>query len=266
MRKGPWLRWVAVTAGFLIGMSACQPGGEAPAGVRSSAGSASKLERVLVFTRTGGFRHPSIVDGKAAFERLAKKNGFTVHFTEDPAAFTEAGLARYQVVVFLHTTGKVLDEAGQAALRQWLAKGNGWVGVHGAADGDRQWTWYTGLVGATFTGHSEIVPAVVRVADEKHPATSKLPGAWKRTDEWYNFTASLRSTVHVLATVDERTFVGGTMGADHPIAWCQHYDGGRSFYTALGHTPESWNEPLFLEHVLGGVRWAAGAGDDCAPG
>jgi type 1 glutamine amidotransferase len=266
MHMRSWLRWVAATAGLLIGLSACSQAREAPAVARTAAGSASGLGRVLVYSRTGGFRHPSIADGHAAFARLAKENGFVVDATEDPSAFTDEGLARYRVVVFLHTSGKVLDEAGKAALQRWLAKGNGWVGVHAAADGDKDWPWYTGLVGARFTHHSSIVPATIEIADRDHPATSPIPAAWKRTDEWYNFATNPRSSVHVLATVDERTYEGGTMGSDHPIAWCQSYGGGRSFYTALGHTPESWDEPLFLAHVLGGVRWAAGAGDDCRPG
>lgn len=263
MRVGSWMRLVLVTAGFLVGVIACEPAREVPVGARAWAGSGSKIGRVLVYSRTLGFRHASIADGTAALERLAKEEGFAVDFTEDPSAFTDARLARYRVVVFLHTTGRVLDPAGRASLRRWLAKGNGWVGVHGAADGDREWAWYTGLVGASFTSHSAIVRATIRVADDDHPATKRLSRKWKWTDEWYNFAANPRSSVHVLATVDERTFDGGAMGADHPIAWCQSYGGGRSFYTALGHSPESWVEPRFLSHVLGGVRWAAGAADDC---
>jgi type 1 glutamine amidotransferase len=266
--------------GVMLGLSACAPdqgtsqGAEATSPSRQPTASAAtpspspraEIGRVLVFSRTGGFRHPSIADARDAFEKLAQRHGFTVDLTEDQGVFTPEGLAPYRVVVFLHTTGHVLDPPGQAALRSWLAEGNGWVGIHGAADGDEDWDWYAGLVGARFTAHPAIQPATIRVSDREHPSTAMLPEAWARTDEWYNFDRDPRGTVHVLATLDERTFEGGEMGDDHPIAWCQDYGGGRSFYTALGHTEASWTEPLFLDHVLGGLRWAAGAAGDCRPG
>lgn len=284
MRRHRWMwrrrwRWTAGTLGVMLGLCACaSASGDAGArppdkgtGTGRTSGTAPggpSIGRVLVFTRTAGFRHQSIADGRAAFERLAAAHGFTVDLTEDPAVFTPAGLAPYRVVVFLHTTGHVLEAPGQAALEGWLARGNGWVGVHGAADGDNDWAWYVGLVGARFASHPEIQPATVRVVDRTHPATSMLPAAWQRTDEWYDFDRSPRGRVRVLATMDERSYRGGRMGADHPIAWCHAYGGGRAFYTALGHTEASWTEAAFLDHVLGGVRWAAGAEPDaaCDPG
>ena len=213
---------------------------------------------VLVFTRTTGFRHESIPDAIAAVRRLGTENGFSVDATEDPSAFTDVHLAPYRAVLFLLTTGDVLGDDEQAAFERWIRSGGGWVGVHSATDTEYEWPFYGELAGAYFAGHPEIQPAAVHVEDRAHPATSAVPENWPRTDEWYNFRANPRERVHVLATVDETTYSGGSMGADHPIAWCQEFAGGRAFYTAGGHTRESWAEPLFLAHVAGGIRWAAG--------
>jgi cytochrome c len=112
-------------------------------------------------------------------------------------------------------------------------------------------------VGAYFYSHPAIQPATVRVVDFINPSTAFLPLNWQRTDEWYNFDRNPRDTVHVLAEVNENTYSGGTMGLDHPIAWCHLYDGGRAWYTAGGHTSQSYSEPLFQKHILGGIEFAA---------
>jgi glucose/arabinose dehydrogenase len=214
---------------------------------------------VLVFSRTTGFRHGSINEGIAAIQQLGTANDFSVTATEDPAAFTAANLAQYEAVIFLSTTGDVLNASQQTAFEQYIAAGHGFVGIHSAADTEYDWAWYGGLVGAYFDSHPAIQSATIKVADAVHPATAGLPQDWTRTDEWYNFRTNPRTRVHVLATLDERTYTGGTMGFDHPIAWCHSYGGGRSFYTALGHTESSYSEPLFRQHLLGGIRYAAGA-------
>jgi len=214
--------------------------------------------RVLVFTRTTGFRHESIPDGIAALRRIGEESGFLVDATEDPDAFRDANLSGYRAVVFLLTTGDVLDGEGQAALERFIRSGGGWAGVHSASDTEYDWPFYGRLVGEYFAGHPEIQPATVRVEDPMHPATAPLPAVWLRTDEWYNFRASPRRAVHVLATLDEGTYSGGSMGEDHPIAWCHEIFGGRAIYTAGGHTRESYTEPLFVAHLSGAVRWAAG--------
>lgn len=222
--------------------------------------------RLLVFTATAGFRHPSIPHGVDALRQIAADGGFSLTATEDPGVFTDQQLAGVQALVFLHTTGPVLGPEQQAAVQRYLAGGGGFVGIHAAADGDPDWAWYTGLIGAPFHSHPPIQPATIHITDPDHPATRDLPTTWQRTDEWYDFTANPRGGVHVLATVDERTYTGGRMGADHPIAWCHRYQGGRAFYTALGHTPESFSEPAFLAHLAGGIRWAAGQEPaDCTP-
>jgi type 1 glutamine amidotransferase len=219
--------------------------------------------RVLVFSRTTGFRHDSIPDGITAIRSLGAKHGFTVDATEDPSVFEDSRLSPYAAVVFLSTTGDVLDDRQQAAFERFVAKGRGFVGVHSAADTEYGWAWYGGLVGAYFKSHPAIQPATVLIADAAHASTWTLPAAWGRTDEWYNFQANPRGRVHILATLDEKSYAGGEMGEDHPIAWCQFYQGGRCWYTALGHTRETYAEPLFLDHLLGGIQFAAGFPEAC---
>ena len=219
-----------------------EPGpGTAPG--TTPAGDADSLS-VLVFTRTTGFRHASIDDGVAAVRELGATSGFAVEATDDPARIEAATLERFRVVVFLSTTGDPLDPAQQAALRQWVEGGGGWVGVHAAADAFYDWPWYGELVGVTH---------------HAHPSTRSLPATWSRADEWYDFRDNPRGRAQVLAVVDESSYQGGGMGDDHPVSWCHQQGRGRSWYTALGHTRQSWSEAPFLDHLLGGIRWAAGA-------
>lgn len=218
---------------------------------------AQTVPRILVFTKTSGFRHDSIPDGIAAIRQLGQQHGFAVDATEDAALFTDTNLGRYQTTVWLNTTGEVLDANQQAAFERYLRNGGGFAGIHAATDTEYDWPWYGGLVGAYFQDHPAIQTATVRIEDATHPATASLPSIWVRTDEWYNFRSNPHGRVKVLATLDERTYSGGGMGADHPISWCQLYDGGRVWYTAGGHTRESYKEPLFLQHLLGGIQFTA---------
>ncbi|MEV1008706.1 ThuA domain-containing protein [Streptomyces sp. NPDC049881] len=221
---------------------------------------------VLVFSRTTGFRHSSIEAGVAAIEQLGDENGFAVTATEDPAAFTTANLARYQAVVWLSTTGDVLDSAQQAAFEAYIADGGGYVGVHAAADTEYDWPWYGGLVGAYFASHPATQEATVHVEDRANASTQHLPERWTRTDEWYDYRTNPRADVKVLASLDESTYDGGAMGEDHPITWCHDYAGGRAWYTGLGHTEESYADPAFTTMLLGGIRIASGASPaDCRP-
>ncbi|POX64601.1 glycosyl hydrolase [Streptomyces sp. Ru62] len=223
-------------------------------------------KRVLVFSKTAGFRHDSIPEGVAAVRQLGESGGFAVDATEDAGAFTLSTLRRYDAVVFLSTTGDVLDSAQQAAFEDYVHHGGGYVGIHAAADTEYDWAFYGGLAGAYFQSHPAIQPATVRVEDRAHPATSGLARTWNRTDEWYNYRSNPRDRAHVLASLDESSYTGGTMNGDHPIAWCQEYQGGRAFYTGGGHTKESYADPEFRRHLLGGIRYAIGAVQaDCRP-
>ncbi|GAB3125388.1 hypothetical protein GCM10027056_20720 [Glaciibacter psychrotolerans] len=214
--------------------------------------------KALVFSKTAGFRHTSIEAGTAAIKQLGVDNGFDVDSTEDATAFTEANLAQYDVVIWLSTTGDVLDATQQAAFEHYIEGGGGYAGIHAAADTEYDWPWYADLVGAQFSNHPANQNATIKVEDRAHPSTAFLDQTWDRYDEWYAYRENPRTSVHVLASVDEKSYSGGTMGVDHPIAWCQNYDGGRSWYTGGGHVDENYADPQFLEHLLGGIRTASG--------
>ncbi|MGC5032581.1 ThuA domain-containing protein [Micromonospora sp. DT229] len=213
---------------------------------------------VLVFSKTAGFRHDSIAVGTQTIRDLGAANSFTVTATEDAGVFTTGNLAQYEAVVFLNTTGDVLNASQQTAFESYIGSGGGYVGVHAAADTEYGWPFYGNLVGAYFRSHPAIAQATVRVENRAHAATAHLPQTWTRTDEWYDFQANPRPGARVLANLDESSYSGGVMGADHPIAWCKTYTGGRSFYTGAGHTQASYAEPAFRAHLLGGIRYAAG--------
>ncbi|WP_448316590.1 lectin [Streptomyces sp. CO7] len=221
---------------------------------------------ILVFSRTAAFRHSSIDDGIAALRELGAANNFTVDATEDAQSFTSGNLAQYKAVVFLSTTGDVLNATQQTAFEKYIQGGGGYVGVHAAADTEYDWPFYEGLAGALFHSHPAIQSATVEVEDRAHDATAHLGSTWQRTDEWYNYRTNPRTNARVLASLDESSYSGGNMSGDHPIAWCKDYQGGRAFYTGGGHTDESYSEPTFRRHVLGGIRWAAGMTNaDCRP-
>ncbi|MFO0784676.1 MAG: ThuA domain-containing protein [Phycisphaerales bacterium] len=216
---------------------------------------------MLVFSRTMGFRHKSIPQGIRAIKELGT-GLFEVDATEDPTVFTADNLKKYKAVVFLSTTGDVLNPEQQTAFEGYIHAGGGYAGVHAAADTEYDWPWYGELMGAFFMGHPKIQQATVKVEDHTHRSTRSLPADWVRTDEWYAFKTNPRAKVHVLASLDEKTYDPGTTAmGDHPIAWYREFDGGRTWYTALGHTEESFAEPLFRTHLREGICWAAGLPD-----
>ncbi|MFJ2256744.1 ThuA domain-containing protein [Streptomyces sp. NPDC087844] len=257
-----------VGAALLIGCVSGPAASKGPNGPSAPSGPKghSAGDRVLVFSETAGFRHDSIPEGIAAVKALGAEHGFAVDATEDSRAFSARNLARYDAVVFLSTTGDVLTNRQQKAFERYIGHGGGYVGIHAAADTEYDWEFYGGLAGAYFQSHPAIQPARVEVEDRAHPATSHLGESWNRTDEWYNYRSNPRDRAHVLASLDESSYTGGTMSGDHPIAWCQEYKGGRSFYTGSGHTKESYADPAFRQHLLGGIRWAVGDTQaDCRP-
>lgn len=223
----------------------------------ADAGKATAPLRVLAFSRTTAFRHDAIPAAIDALGREAGPRGWSVTASEDPALFSDAGLAAFDVVVFLLTSGDILDAAQQAALERFIQRGKGWVGIHSASDTEYDWPWYGRLVGAYFMGHPAIQSATLRVERRSHLATAHLTDRWVRTDEWYGFKTNPRSDVQVLISIDEASFDPGTgrMG-DHPLAWYHGFEGGRAFHTALGHTIESWSEPGFVAHIAGAIDWA----------
>jgi len=221
----------------------------------------TKPFNVLVFSKTLGYRHASITNGVAAIRKLGSQHNFTVEATEDSNAFTSTNLARFQVVLFLSVTGDVLNSEQEAAFKNFVTGGGGFVAIHGAMFGpsacEDKWDWYGSMFGCAFKNHSAIVPALVKVEEGAHPSTINLPTEWRRTDEWYNYTGTPRGSTFVLATVDESSYKGGTMGSDHPISWWRPVGQGRMWFTAMGHTEASFSEPHFRQHLLGGIQSVA---------
>ncbi|MGX1886673.1 ThuA domain-containing protein [Streptomyces sp. NPDC055287] len=220
--------------------------------------------RVLVFSKVTNFAHDSIPAGIEAIKKLGSENGFEVEATDDAAAFTDANLARFQAIVFNNTNstpekGDLLNAEQRAALQKFVRAGGGWVGLHAASASERDWGWYEGLVGAIFDQHPAVQTGRVKVLDQAHPSTKGLPELWERTEEWYNWRTSPTGKVHTLAQIKVRDGVTGLdEGVDHPWSWCQNYDGGRSWFTAGGHAKSAFQEENFLQHILGGIQWAAG--------
>ncbi len=212
---------------------------------------------LLVFTKTTGFRHSSIEQGVDAMVKLCVENGFTMDHSEDANLFTKENLESYDVVVFLNTTGDVLNDEQQLAMENFIQSGGGFVGVHSATDTEYDWPWYGKMVGAYFDSHPKVQKAQLEVLISDHPSTAMLKQQWTRTDEWYNFK-EMNPAVEVLINLDESSYKGGKNGVQHPFAWCHEYDGGRAFYTLGGHTSESFQEQEFMAHLLGGIIYAGG--------
>ncbi len=214
--------------------------------------------KLLVFTKTTGFHHASIADGVKAIFKLGQENDFEVDTTSNSAMFNEDTLKQYAAVVFLSTTDNsdsLLNNYEENAFQRYIEAGGGFVGIHAATDAGYHWGWYQRLVGATFNGHPEQQTATLHIVDKDNISTKGLPDPWIRKDEWYNFK-NLNKDVHVLITIDEKSYKGGTNGAYHPMAWYHDFDGGRAWYTELGHTSESYTDPNFLKHILGGIKYA----------
>ncbi|MET8373089.1 ThuA domain-containing protein [Micromonospora profundi] len=228
--------------------------------------SAAPAFRALLFTKTAGYRHDSIPAGISMFQQQAAANNFELVQTEDASVFTPANLATFDVVIMFQTSGMVWTSAAQRqAIEGYLASGKGIVGVHNATDMgiEAEYPWWDQTIngGAHMPEHSPgVLPGTAIVADKQHPSTVGLPDRWQRSEEWYNFDTNPRGNVHVLVTADERTYNPGSraMGPDHPISWCRNAGGGRVWATAMGHAAESYSETNFRNHVLGGVKWAAG--------
>lgn len=215
---------------------------------------------VLVFSKTAAFRHQSIDAGKKALAKMAGEKGFGVTFTEDAGQFSEATLKRYNTVIFLNTTGDVLNNEQQSAFERYIQAGGGYVGIHAATDTEYEWPWYGKLAGAYFLDHpmpNNVQKGKFIVALKNHWATKGMPDEFERSDEFYSFK-DISPKINVLLTIDEKSYVGGKNPDYHPMSWYQEYDGGRAFYTAMGHTDETFSEPLFLNHLWAGIQYTVG--------
>ncbi len=212
---------------------------------------------VMVFTKTNGFRHDAIEKGVETLKSLGLAHNFVISHTEDSLAFTSRNLRKYKAVVFLNTTMDVLGTEQQKAFESYIQEGGSFMGVHAAADTEYEWPWYGKLVGAYFESHPKQQEALIEVIDHHHPSTAHLGGLWKHFDEWYNYKG-INPDIKVLLKLDEKSYQGGKNGDNHPIAWYHEYDGGKAFYTGLGHTKESYDDPTFRRHLLGGLLYCLG--------
>lgn len=211
-------------------------------------------ELVLVFTKTTGYRHASIEKGVQTLRELGRQNGFIALQTDSGTDFNPQNLRNYKLVVFLSTTEEVLDDAQQKAFEGYIKNGGSYLGIHAAADTEYDWPWYGKLVGGYFESHPEQQEAKIDIVDTSHPSTTHLNNVWMHFDEWYNFK-ELNPSVSVLMKLDETSYKGGKNGTNHPIAWYHEYDGGRAFYTGLGHTDAAYDDPDFRQHLLGAIEW-----------
>lgn len=240
---------IVATATFLFGIfPSCKK--DAPAETTAPV-------HILIYTKTKAYRHECIESGSKALQTYFSKYGILSTATADSSVFSSQRLKEFDAVMFFQTTGNVLDSVQQVAFENYIKSGKGFVGVHAASDTEYDWPWYGKLVGAYFASHPDIQQHVIEKVDTAHISCKHLPMRWKRMDECYNFK-SLPMNVNVLLTADETTYQGGTHGDYHPMSWYHVYDGGKSFYTALGHTVESYQDTMFLEHVRRGVVWASG--------
>ena len=222
--------------------------------------------KALLVTKTAGWHHDALSAAVPAMRALANRHHFQLDRHQDGEKLNSEQLAQYDVIILLSTTGDIFDLDEQTAFEQFIRAGNGFVGIHAASDTEYDWEWYNQLVGRMFRIHPATQTAMIDVVDPTFPGLEQWPKRMMWTDEWYEFTEEKTADLNYLLTVDESTFdpvadwgrvAGDGMGDFHPIAWYHEFDGGRSFYTALGHMPEVYTEKAFLDHVFGGIYWAA---------
>ena len=223
----------------------------------TTSGFSQDSKNVLIFTKTAGYRHQSIEKGVELIQNLGKTHTFNTQHSEDASLFTKRGLATYDLVIFLSTTGDILNEEQQLAFKHFIQNGGSFMGIHAAADTEYDWPWYGKLVGAYFESHPNnpnVRTAMLQLKDKHHPSCKHLNANWQRDDEWYNYK-NINPNIKVLLNLDESSYAGGTNGKNHPIAWYHEFDGGKAFYTGGGHTEASFEEEAFIQHLLGGILY-----------
>ena len=258
MTKGRWAVTVVATSLALVLSAAAQ--------------AQSGNFQVLVFTGTEGAQTAAIDAGVKAIRKLGRENGFNIVANDNPREFDRHRIVRYDAIVFLNTTGDQLSPERQTAFENWFADGGGFVGLNSAIDTEPGWEFFTNLLGTRATSQTATDLGTIKVADRVHDASKDLPEYWNWSTRWYNFAENVRGLSHVLMTVVEEPFaeqpdyrilnaIDGTMGADHPVAWCKDYQGGRSFYTSLGSSASDYSNANLLSHLNGAIQWAAGESD-----
>ncbi|MAL17805.1 MAG: Crp/Fnr family transcriptional regulator [Balneola sp.] len=228
--------------------------------------SAQPQFKALLFTKTAGWHHESINEGVDGIRKLADRHQFQVDWQEQANRISSENLKQYDVIIFLSTTGDILNEEQQKAMEEFIQSGKGFVGIHAASDTEYEWEWYTQLVGRMFEIHPANQTTRVTVLDSSFPGMERMPESYLWTDELYEFGEEKVEGLNYLMTIDESYYevqpAWGDkktegMGDFHPVAWYHEFDGGRSFYTAFGHMPQTYSDNMFLEHIYGGIYWAA---------
>ena len=212
-------------------------------------------KKVLIFSKTSAFRHNSIEVGIKSICSILDAKNIQVVATEESSYFTEDSLNQFAAVIFLNTTGDVLNNIQQADFERYIQAGGGFVGVHSATDTEYHWPWYNRLVGAYFNGHPPIQRAEMRCVKKEDQCCAQISDVWWLDEEWYNFK-SINPDIDVIMEVDEDSYIGGTHGKSHPVVWKHNFDGGRSFYTALGHKEETFSNSIFLDQLYAGIDYA----------
>lgn len=215
----------------------------------------AQSNRILIFAKTAGFHHASIEKAMPVLVKALAEEKIMADTTRDASVFSASSLKKYKAVVFLNTSGDILNNEQQKAFEMYIHTGGGFVGVHAATDTEYDWPWYNKLVGAYFLSHPQQQKAIIRVVNTDHPATVFLPEKWERFDEWYNFK-NISGDIKVLAYLDENSYKGGENGEKHPFIWYHEFEGGRAFYTGVGHRDDNYDEPLVKRHLVAAIRWA----------
>lgn len=226
-------------------------------------------KNVLVYTRNGeGYVHDNIAASVEAIKAMGKEHGFHVDVSDTPSVFRDENLSRYDALIFSNTNNEVFETEGQKlALVRYTEAGGGFVGIHSACATERDWPWMWKLVGGKFVRHAPFQEFTMKVIDAEHPSTEFLKEDWTREDECY-YVNHINPAIHVLLAVDMTTvedegkeeYPGKTFGDLFPIAWCHEFDGGRQWFTSLGHSKEDYMMPLFYQHLLGGIKWVMANG------
>ncbi len=229
-----------------------------------------KGKHVLVFTKNGkGYVHENIPASIAAIQKLGKELNFSVDITTSSALFTDDSLVKYDVVIFSNTNNDVFDtEKQKVAFMRYIQAGGGFMGIHSASGTERNWKWFKLMLGATFLRHPPFQRFAVYVFDKKHPAAKDLPAKWETDDECY-FFKEFNVGVNVLLVSDisnikesddGKNVKPDVFGNRYPAAWCHEFDGGKSWYTALGHSKEDYSNPVYLAHIIDGLKWVTDKG------
>ncbi|WP_258104664.1 ThuA domain-containing protein [Marinoscillum sp. MHG1-6] len=211
--------------------------------------------QLLVFSKTSGFYHKSIPEGIRCISEIGNGLGLKVDTTTNAAIFQSDSINSYQGIVFLNTTGDVLNEHEQKGLQNFIRQGRGFLGIHAASDTEMKWDWYNELVGAFFDGHPPITNATYYTNNNSHPSTKMIPEKFEFIEEIYNFRSIKADKINVIVSVDEGSYEGGKNGQSHPISWYREFEGGRSFYTNFGHRTETYSNPIFIDHISGGLKY-----------